>query len=225
MLFDAIIPAAGTGSRCAGTLPKQYQKCGSKRLLEHTLSIFDACEKIRFIWVVTRPDDENVLSCFTGKKCKQVVGGETRADSVLAGLKALLADASPATWAVVHDAARPLLQQSELDSLLTHAQTHQRSVILGLPVVNTLKKVLDGRVQETIDRSVLWEAQTPQVAPAGLLHDAISSALEQNFVLTDEASALECAGIPVDIIKGASTNFKITYPEDLQRAEGIMSVE
>lgn len=212
----AIIPASGVGSRMGANCPKQYLRIQDKTVLEHTLTPFLAHSAITKIVVVVSKTDPYYqhLPIINHPKIKWVFGGETRANSVLNGLKTL----GKNDWALVHDAARPCLKRSDLDKLL-HIENEQ-GAILAIPVVDTIKRSFDHHtIAHTEDRSTLWQAQTPQFFPAQILTHALESALAQNIAITDEASAMEFAGFRPQLISGRSDNLKITRPEDLALAE------
>jgi 2-C-methyl-D-erythritol 4-phosphate cytidylyltransferase len=149
-----------------------------------------------------------------------VPGGETRSDSVLAALAKLALVASAQDWVLVHDAARPCVLPTEIESLVAIVKTGGVGGILAEPVVDTVKQASeDGRVVATLDRRCLWRAQTPQMFRVGLLHAALADARASGAPVTDEASAMELAGHPVQLVSGSARNFKVTVPEDLQLAE------
>lgn len=150
------------------------------------------------------------------------MGGITRQDSVFAGLSALPADIS---LVLVHDAARPLIDQATIVRCLQGAAQYG-AVIAAVPVKDTLKQAIGSRViEKTVDRTGLWQAQTPQAVQRELLEQAFAAAARQKFVGTDEASLLEAVGIPVRMVDGAERNLKITHPEDLQVAAALLQKE
>ena len=146
-----------------------------------------------------------------------VDGGEERADSVLAGLKA----AGDAQWVLVHDAARPCLHQDDLARLLALSETSRTGGILAAPVRDTMKRAEPGKnaIAHTVDRNGLWHALTPQFFPRELLHDCLTRALNEGATITDEASALEYCGFHPQLVEGRADNIKVTRPEDLALAE------
>ena len=146
-------------------------------------------------------------------------GGPTRADSVLNGLRAISDRMSPSDWVLVHDAARPCLAPWHIDKLL-HALSHEEvGGLLAVPVADTLKRDDgQGRSSETVSRDRLWQAQTPQMFRYIMLRRALERARE----VTDEASAIEAAGLRPRLVEGDATNLKVTYPLDLHVAEWIL---
>ncbi|WP_193427163.1 2-C-methyl-D-erythritol 4-phosphate cytidylyltransferase, partial [Salmonella enterica] len=134
--------------------------------------------------------------------------------------------ASEEDWVLVHDAARPCVSQSSLIDLVNTAIQTDQAAILGIPVRDTLKRVVKSHdIETTVDRSTLWQAQTPQMAKLGTLKRAIQQALADGVTITDEASALEHIDEPVQVVQGRSDNIKITYPDDLELAKLILAVQ
>lgn len=154
------------------------------------------------------------------------LGGAERVNSVLNALEYLSEIASEEDWVLVHDAARPCVSQSSLIDLVNTAIQTDQAAILGIPVRDTLKRVVkDHGIEMTVDRSTLWQAQTPQMAKLGTLKRAIQQALADGVTITDEASALEHIDEPVQVVQGRSDNIKITYPDDLELAKLILAVQ
>lgn len=212
-----IIPAAGVGSRMQADKPKQYLTILGKTILEHTLSIMLNHRTIERIIVALSKDDPYAadLTILSHPKIQLAEGGETRAESVLNALNAINEED---TWALVHDAARPCLAESDLDNLLKVEDVN--GAILAIPVVDTIKRSnAQNEIVATEDRSQLWQAQTPQFFQVNLLKKALCECLEKNLTITDEASAMELAGFRPHLIAGRSDNIKVTRPEDLALAE------
>jgi 2-C-methyl-D-erythritol 4-phosphate cytidylyltransferase len=216
--FHALVPAAGSGSRMGGELPKQYLPLAGKPLIHHALATLCACPQLTTVFVVLSPQDEWFRrydwSAFGDKLQPLYCGGTTRAESVLNGL--LMSELEPDDWVLVHDAARPCLTQMHLEKLIAELRDDPVGGILAAPVADTLKRAgIDQRIARTEDRNGLWGAQTPQMFRAGLLAQALNSAIE----VTDEASAIEALGLSPKLVASDSTNFKVTYPQDLRLAE------
>lgn len=218
--FWVVIPAAGVGSRMRADRPKQYLQLGGRTIIEHTLDCFLAHPNLRGLVVSLAADDPwwPSLACASDSRIHRAPGGDERADSVLGGLHLLEKQgAADDDWVLVHDAARPNLTREDLDRLLGELADDPVGGLLAVPVRDTLKRVgLDGRVLETIDRSVIWQAYTPQMFRLGALEEALAGALAEKVAITDEASALEWAGQSPRLIEGRADNLKITRPEDLQ---------
>ncbi|HAB92645.1 MAG TPA: 2-C-methyl-D-erythritol 4-phosphate cytidylyltransferase, partial [Pseudomonas sp.] len=155
-----------------------------------------------------------------------VVGGAERAESVLNALLALHeSGAQSDDWVLVHDAARPLLERDDLDRLLSRLADDPVGGLLAVPARDTLKQIdASGRVVKTIDRSVIWQALTPQMFKLGQLQRALADALQTDVVVTDESSAMEWAGFSPQVVEGRSSNIKITRPEDLLFLQSQLSL-
>lgn len=219
-----IIPAAGVGRRMGSDTPKQYLLLNDKPVIEHTLNVFDTHDSISEIVISISKEDEywQTVNSKLSKPLHKVDGGKERCDSVLNGLIYLQSKAAKDDWVLVHDAARPCLRKEDLTLLLETLQNHDVGGILAVPVRDTMKKSVDKEnanlIKETIDRENLWHALTPQMFRFGMLFDALVSALNNNEVVTDEASAMEIAGYQPVLVEGHSDNLKITRPEDLSLA-------
>jgi len=229
--YCLVMPAAGSGRRMsAGDRPKQYLKLLNQTVIEWSLSTFLADERCVAIVVVLSKDDTHwrQLNISQHPKIRVAQGGAERADSVRNGLLALQGNANIREWAsewiLVHDAARPCLQQVDLDALLTAIDADHNPLAGGLlatPLTDTLKQVDDKqRVVNTLPRNGLWRAQTPQM----FRFDVLQRALNSGHVLkaTDEASAVEQMGYQPRIVGGRADNIKITVAEDLLLAEHIL---
>ena len=223
--FWAVIPAAGIGSRMRADRPKQYLQLAGKSILEHTLHCFLDHPCLRGVVVSLAEDDPfwPSLACARDGRIYTAAGGAERADSVLNALLRLAElGASEQDWVLVHDAARPNLAQSDLDLLLTELADDAVGGLLAVPARDTLKRVgSNGRVRETIDRSVIWQAYTPQMFRLGALHQALAEALVSDVAVADEASAMEWAGHAPRLIEGRADNLKVTRPEDLHYLERL----
>jgi 2-C-methyl-D-erythritol 4-phosphate cytidylyltransferase len=222
--FWALIPAAGRGERMGGAVPKQYLTLAGRCVLERSLSLFINHARIAGVMVVLAQDDERwpLLKAAHSPRVRTVVGGPARADSVLAGLRQLQTQAAADDWVLVHDAARPCLTRAILDRLLAALENDPTGGLLALPARDTIKQAMDGRVTKTLDRSQLWQAQTPQMFRLGPLTQALADALNQGVEITDEAAAMEYAGHAPLLVEGSADNLKITRVEDLALAESIL---
>lgn len=221
----AVVPAAGSGRRMAAEVPKQYLKLNGVPILEHTLRALLACPDIRGVVVVLDPSDRraDAIASLADPRVSRAAGGAERADSVLAGLQAVATEAGAEDWVLVHDAARPCISVGVLRSLISSCTAAGVGTVMAQASVDTLKRVSeDNRVLETLDRQVIWRAQTPQMFKLRELMSALSTALIDDIAITDESMAMELAGYPVSILEGPSTNIKITLPADLEMAEIIL---
>lgn len=221
--FSVIIPAAGIGSRMRADRPKQYLPLAGRALIEHTLDCFLDHPGLKTLVVCVATDDPwwPQLPCARHSLIQRAAGGAERADSVLNGLDLLLErGGSAADWVLVHDAARPNLARDDLDRLLAELADDPVGGLLAVPARDTLKRAgNDGRVQETVDRSVIWQAYTPQMFRLGALRGALGEALAVGAQITDESSAMEFAGLAPRLVEGRADNLKVTRPEDLQWLE------
>lgn len=220
-----VIPAAGVGSRMQADRPKQYLQLAGKTVIEHTLACFNTHTEVAGVIVAISAGDpywpdlaKNTDSVFTAP------GGKERADSVLNALEYMLETlkVAPETWVLVHDAARPCLSRVDLDRLLAVRDIHESAgALLAVPVRDTMKRAqMDSpHVSHTEERNGLWHALTPQMAQLGVLREALAHALKKGVNITDEASALEYAGLHPMLIEGDARNIKITRPADLALAE------
>ncbi|WP_158153562.1 2-C-methyl-D-erythritol 4-phosphate cytidylyltransferase [Pseudomonas sp.] len=217
--FWAVIPAAGVGARMAADRPKQYLHLGGRTILEHSLDCFLDHPGLKGLVVSLAEDDPYWpdLASSRDPRIQRAPGGAERADSVLNALLHLHAQgASEDDWVLVHDAARPNLARSDLDKLLGELAHDPVGGLLAVPAKDTLKRAdAHGRVAETIDRSTIWQAYTPQMFRLGALHRALADSLVADVAITDEASAMEWAGQSPRLIEGRSDNLKVTRPEDL----------
>ncbi len=217
----AVLPAAGIGARMGAELPKQYLQVAGATLLEHSLRALLDCGRIAGVVVALHPKDNRArqLPVFQDARVWTVPGGELRSESVLAGLDAVAERAAPRDWVLVHDAARPCLQTTDIDELIEAVAARDTGGILAEPIVDTVKQASpDALVERTLDRTTLWRAQTPQMFRLEELRQALNQARARGAAVTDEASAMELAGYPVQLIVGPAGNLKVTRPEDLPLA-------
>jgi len=219
----AIVPAAGSGSRMVSDLPKQYLSLLGKPLIRHALETLCAAPEIDKVFVVLSVGDalwaQYDWSDLAPKLVPLFCGGATRADSVLAGLRAISAEAAQSDWVLVHDAARPCLAPWHIDRLVRELTHDEVGGLLAVPVADTLKRAdTQRRVLQTVPRDSLWQAQTPQMFRYVMLRRALEGARD----VTDEASAIEAAGLHPKLVQGDATNLKVTYPLDLHLAEWIL---
>lgn len=224
----AIVPAAGIGSRMGAEIPKQYLMIGQQCILAHTLDCLLSHPDIDHVIVALHPNDRffGSLSQASHPKLTTVMGGEQRADSVLAALNCIEKDDTTTRWAMVHDAARPCLTHNDIDKLIESIIHFPQGAILAAPVRDTMKRShADGVISETVDRALLWHALTPQLFPTGTLKQHLTNALAQQVQITDEASAMEWAGISPGLVSGRMDNIKVTHPDDLAMAALFLSAQ
>jgi 2-C-methyl-D-erythritol 4-phosphate cytidylyltransferase len=218
----ALIPAAGSGTRLPAEAPKQYLPLAGKPMLWHALRAV-CVPRVESVFVVLAPQDKTFAthdwSAFGERLQPLYCGGETRRDSVYNGLVAAMNDIQADDWLLVHDAARPCLPEKDLDKLMREIEGDEVGGILALPIADTVKRVSQEKIQATEDRSQLWLAQTPQMFRAGLLLQAL---LRAKGAPTDEAAAIEQLGLKPRVVAGSRENLKVTWPEDVAIAEGIL---
>ncbi|HOI53095.1 MAG TPA: 2-C-methyl-D-erythritol 4-phosphate cytidylyltransferase [Azonexus sp.] len=219
----AIVPAAGSGARFGAEKPKQYLDLLGRPLIFHTLAALTAHPAIERVWVVLAPDDPwwpRHDWSELGPKLETVrCGGATRAESVGNGLQAAAMAAADDDWILVHDAARPCLSRRMLDALCDELADDPVGGLLAVPVADTLKRAdANQRVAATEPRDGLWQAQTPQMFRYGRLVEA----LNKHNAVTDEAGAIEALGLTPKLVRGDSTNLKVTFPADLALAAMIL---
>jgi 2-C-methyl-D-erythritol 4-phosphate cytidylyltransferase len=221
----AVLVAAGRGERMGAGRPKAFLPLGGEPILVRAARVFQESPLVGAIVAVVPPEEaaeaRRLLSPI-GKLRAVAAGGARRQDSVLEGLK--LAPEGFDGVVLVHDAARPLLEVSVVDAVARAAEEIGAALPV-VPVVDTVKRVRDGRVVETIDRDELGAAQTPQGFRFGLLVRAYEEAFRNRLTVTDEASAVEHLGGPVAVVPGSARNRKLTTPEDLAWAEGLLAAE
>jgi 2-C-methyl-D-erythritol 4-phosphate cytidylyltransferase len=221
----AIIVAAGRGERMGAGVPKAFLEVGGVPMVVRSARAFDAADAVTGIAVVVsadRVDATRDLLRGLAKETTVVAGGERRQDSVRCGVAALPAGFDGVV--LVHDAARPLVDAALIERVAA-AAAHAGAAIPVLPVTDTIKRVEDGIVRATVDRSALAGAQTPQGFLVALLREAYDAADRDGAVLTDEAMAVELLGRPVRAVAGSTRNRKLTTPDDLAWADDLLARE
>ena len=222
----ALVPAAGSGRRFGGEVPKQYLHAAGKPLIRHALDALLAHPDVEGA-VVALADGDSYWSGWTtlcGKPVIACAGGVERADSVLAALRALPHGVADDALLLVHDAARPNLRATDIDRLIETARACADGAILAAPVRVTLKRAdADARVVATEPRANLWRALTPQAFRRGLLQRALEAAKAEGVVATDEAMAIERLGLHPALVEGREDNLKVTTPADLVLAEFLLA--
>ena len=221
-----IVPAAGRGTRFGSPLPKQYLQVAGQPLIAYTLAALLAHPLVEGALVALSANDADWPSwtSFHGKSVSTCVGGDTRAQSVLAALGVLPATVKADDFVLVHDAARPNLRSEDLQQLLERGRADPVGAILAAPVRDTLKRAGDdGGIERTEPRQQLWRALTPQLFRRLQLTRALQEAGKSGIEVTDESMAMELQGLRPLLIEGNEDNFKITTPADLARFEFILS--
>ena len=218
----AILPAAGIGRRMHSAIPKQYLKLLGRPVIEHSINRLLAVEEVSGLVVALQTDDPYwpEVAIHSEKPVLLAEGGKERCHSVMNALDVLTRSPdynAATTWALVHDAVRPCVSVDDVRNLIAQAAGTESRGLLAMPVRDTLKRQDDAQhVQTTVDRTGLWHALTPQLFACDRLYRALSSALAENFLVTDEASAMEHAGYHPLLVHGGEENIKITRPADLR---------
>jgi 2-C-methyl-D-erythritol 4-phosphate cytidylyltransferase len=220
----AIIAAAGLGTRMAGRRPKQFLELAGIPIIIHTLKAFERCEAIQEIIVVLSTNEVPGFLALAEeyglkKIARVVVGGSTRAESVLNGLL-VAGDSSPEIVAV-HDGVRPFVTPDEISRTVAAAKLEGAAILVSTPV-DTMKEVRDGVVLGTLKRAGLRNALTPQCFRYKLLRQAYEETDVSDPDLTDESSLVERLRVRIAIVEGSSRNIKITRTEDLEVGEAIL---
>ncbi len=221
-LTSAIIAAAGSGTRMKSDISKQFISVGGIPVIVRTLSAFDAADEIDEVIVVTKPEDIPTILDMTKKyNIKKVVsvicGGETRQASVRLGLEEIKGE-----LVLIHDGARPFVTPEQIN-FVAKALYDTDAAALGIPVKDTLKEATDdGFIAGTHDRTSLYSIQTPQGFKTDILRLAHNRAEANHLSVTDDCALCENMGVKIKIIEGSSSNIKITTPDDLILAEGII---
>lgn len=215
----ALVVAAGRGTRIGGPLPKQYLPLAGEPLLRHTLRALAGHSRLAGVRAVIHPADRALYDdCARGLDLlPPVPGGAQRQDSVRLGLESLVESAPDAV--AIHDGARPFVETDLVDRVL-NALARTPGAIPALPVADTVKRGRDGKIVETLDRSHLWRAQTPQAFRFRPILEAHRAAA--GLELSDDAAVAERAGLAVALVAGSEENFKVTTTEDLARAERVL---
>lgn len=207
-----IVVAAGSGARFGGNVPKQYLDLGGRRVLDHSLDTLAAWFGDRVVLVV-HPERIADVEPASGRV---VVGGATRSESVRAGLAVIPVEAQ---FVLVHDAARPLVDHAVLTDLFDAVVSGADGAIPGLAVVDTIKRVFDGSVVETIPRAELVAVQTPQIFVGATLRRVHQNGAEA----TDDAALVEAEGGRIAVVAGSARLRKVTTAEDLRYLEEVLA--
>lgn len=199
------------------SIPKQYLPLGDRPMLQVVLDTFSRAKVIDHTYLVVAADDPHIDRLLTTRESQASntltvlrCGGATRHQTVLNGLASMQADVAADDWILVHDAARPGVTAELIDRLIAAVDDDPVGGLLAMPLADTLKRSSGQRVTQTIDRSALWSAQTPQM----FRHDLLLRALQLAPDCTDEASAVEALGLHPLLVEGSPLNFKVTRPDD-----------
>lgn len=227
----ALIVASGRGSRAGGDIPKQYQNIAGKAVLWHTIKQFITHDQIDSIIVVIHPDDvdlyeQAIEGLDSAKILPHTFGGTERQYSVTHGLKAI-SHLQPQNI-LIHDGARPFVEHGLIDELISACDEYL-GAIAATPITDTIKLVKnkgDATIDKTLDRDLLWAAQTPQAFDFNEIikaHAQVSQSGEDKL-FTDDAAIFEYLDIAVKLVKSSAENIKITHPEDFKQAEARLKI-
>jgi 2-C-methyl-D-erythritol 4-phosphate cytidylyltransferase len=222
MQYKVIIPAAGSGSRMGAGYNKLFLKIISAPIIELTLKVFGEDHRCNEIILPIKESEKQFfealnLPSIIQNKITYVKGGAERQESVYNGLVSIKDTES---FILVHDGARPFVTNAVIERILEKMNEHE-AVICAVPMKDTIKKVINQEVVETIDRSTLWGVQTPQAFTYKCLVEAHQKAIENGYLGTDDASLVEWNGSKVFVVNGDYNNIKVTTKEDLFFAETI----
>lgn len=220
MKVGVVIAAAGSGVRMGAECNKVLLSLHGKPMLQYSIELFAGLEEVSSLVIVTRDVDCDLVQGLVEQMglngwVQVVPGGAVRQESVLRGLRALPADTE---WVIIHDGARPFVTAPVVRRGLEAVREH-RAVGVAVPVKDTIKRVQDSLVVDTLPRAELWAMQTPQIFSYELILKAHEQASAQGLVATDDCALVEALGHPVHIVPGEYSNIKITTPEDLPRSD------
>ena len=222
MQYEVVLPAAGSGKRMGAGKNKIFLLLQNKPILIHTLNVFQNDENCTGIWLAVKPEERAFIQQLLDEhhitKVKGLPnGGEERQHSVHSCIKEM----EQVDIVLVHDAARPFITEDIIARLVETASEYG-AAIAGVRAKDTMKKVRDGKIVETVDREHLWMIQTPQAFRFDLLFEAEDVAEKVGFLGTDEAMLVERLGYPVHIVEASYDNIKMTTQEDLVIGEAIL---
>jgi 2-C-methyl-D-erythritol 4-phosphate cytidylyltransferase len=222
MGYQVVIPAAGQGKRMGAGKNKLLLPLHGVPILIHTLWVFEADEECEGIILAISSSDEQVFSKLieeykVNKVRSLVIGGKERQDSVYNALQMVNSDGI----VLVHDGARPFISKDAIHQV-SNAAKENGAAVVAVKVKDTIKKVQDNKIVETVERSSLWAVQTPQAFRISILLDAHHRAMEEGFLGTDEASLVERLPRDITVVECSYDNIKLTTPEDLYFAEAII---
>ncbi|MDB2590281.1 2-C-methyl-D-erythritol 4-phosphate cytidylyltransferase [Candidatus Thioglobus sp.] len=217
-----VVPASGVGTRMQSSISKQYlQLDNGLSVLDQTLSTLLNIKKIKGC-VVAISEQDNLFSSSQfynhSKLLAIATGGKERYHSVINALNSLRPFVKDNDWILVHDAARPCIKAEDVENLIQQLENQKIGGLLATKVVDTIKKSSHQMVESTIERSNLWQAQTPQMYRFGILLNALNTVYNNGINITDEASAIEYLGLDSLLVESSKTNIKITSPDDLALA-------
>jgi 2-C-methyl-D-erythritol 4-phosphate cytidylyltransferase len=221
--YWTVIPAAGQGKRMNAGISKQWIKLLGRPVLAYTLDVFEKDPKCTGVILVGSQQEleqmNEFVQSFQYTKVRHIVpGGSERQHSVYEGIKQVPEDCG---LVLIHDAARPFITEHHIHELVLNA-VETGAAILAVPIKDTVKRVVQKQVEETIDRSSLWAVQTPQAFRLSIVKEAHEKAAEEKWIGTDDASLVERIGQNVAIVMGDYHNIKLTTSDDLLFGQAIL---
>ncbi len=228
MRLWCVVPAAGKGLRMGAACPKQYLPLLGQTVFYRTLERLSQIPEVTgFRIAVSAQDERAALELPSDHRMILVTGGEERCQSVQAALISLRDEADDQDWVLVHDVARPCVRLNDIYRLMESCQEPAaEGGLLATPIADTLKRASQvQQVAATVDRRDLWAALTPQMFRYGPLLRSLNEAIASGLIVSDESSAMEAQGYHPRLVQGARDNIKITLPEDLSWAEGILMMQ
>lgn len=223
MEYIVVLPAAGSGKRMNAGHNKLFLTLRDKPILVHTLEVFEQDPNCTGIWLAVKPEEretiQEMLNNFGITKVKGLpAGGDERQHSVYACIQVA---GSESELTLVHDAARPFIEPAVIAGLVEMAK-ETGAAIAGVKAKDTMKRVLNGVIEETVDREQLWMIQTPQAFQTSILLKAQQKAAQDGFLGTDESMLVERLGMSVHVVESTYDNVKMTTQEDLVIGEAIL---
>ncbi len=222
----AIVLAGGVGKRMGSSQNKQFLLLDNRPIIVHTLQVFQECRAVDGIYLVVNHKDlptiqEEILETYRFSKIlKLVIGGRLRQDSVRNGLEAI---DEPCDVVIIHDAARPFVSPSFVEKSIFLMEMFD-AIIPAIPVKDTIKVISkEGFVTKTLERDSLWQIQTPQTFKCSLVTKAYREGMAKKLYGYDDSTFIEYLGKKVKVVEGSPYNIKITTPEDLVIARGILA--
>lgn len=223
MRYYVVIPAAGQGKRMNAGKNKQFIDLKGEPIIIHTLKVFESDEACAGIVLAVNENEmevfEELIETYQlTKVIKLVGGGKERQHSVYNGLTCI--DDENAV-VLIHDGARPFITHDIIHRLV-HVTEKTGAAVIAVPVKDTIKRVKDGVIRDTMERSSLWSVQTPQAFRLSLVKEAHHQAAQEGYLGTDDSSLVERIPHDVVIVEGSYYNIKLTTPDDLIYAEAIL---
>jgi len=226
MYISVVITAGGTGRRMKSSIPKQFIGVAGKPLIVHTIEKFNNLESVNEIIVVVPEKDaggtEQLIKEWNLNKVTAVVhGGAERFFSVKNGISSVSGNAD---IILIHDGVRPLVTTDDILGVIDKT-AETGAAILALPVTDTIKRVEHGKIVNTMNRSIMWRAQTPQGFRTDIIKEAYETAAGKGITATDDSQLAEAAGVCVSVVRGSGPNIKVTNPDDIPVVSFLISAE